>query len=47
MVRSSVRGYASGGWAPGDEAEAEAREALDAVGVDAALLVTDRAFRSS
>ncbi len=22
-VRSSVRGYASGGWAPGDEAEAE------------------------
>jgi D-galactarolactone cycloisomerase len=22
-VRSSIRGYASGGWAPGDEAEAE------------------------
>ena len=28
-VRSSVRGYASGGWAPGDEAEAELGVAID------------------
>jgi hypothetical protein len=42
-LRSSVRGYASGGWAPGDEAEAElagyAAKGFTGVGLDSTVIL--------